>query len=350
MLGSWDSNNQVAVDEVPAKYLEEFADDGRGILFGFDILTAGSAEERNRYLKSFNDLLGLSYNSYHYSNTRWTSSTEIQVINNCYLMKYPFEIAEDVILNIPLTHNVELSKKDIGTVWLEFINPSGTWPNPIYDDGEYRGGWYLKTNSNLAMIQTGHSNGESTMDERKIIANTIYNLAQVSLESNALDHSVSDSASPDKPMISYATQNHLEDFTINIASVDNGQDYQYYVEASTKNQGILTSDIVQETITSNIAGYFYRIKTADYDEQAFLEEVECFKNEFGRIPKDSYDLYVAPESGSLTEYDTTASLTLIGRELFEAIWGRGFILDGSSSRSCQQYQPSDDQNACTVYP
>lgn len=208
MLGSWDANNYTYVDQEPAKYLEKFANDGRGILFGHDVLAGnGSHGERNIYLKPFNDLLGLTYSSDIVGNDRWTGSSEIQVVNNGYLMKYPFEIQDNVILDIPLSHNVEVSKKDVGTVWLEFINPSGSWPNPIFDDGEYRGGWYLKTKNNLAMIQTGHSNGASTMDERKIIANTIYNLAQVSLTANALDHTVSDTVEPDTPKVSYAEDN-----------------------------------------------------------------------------------------------------------------------------------------------
>lgn len=318
MLGTWDGNNSSYMDEQSSKYLEEFADDGRGILFGHDVLVANATHaEGNKYLEPFAERLGLTFNARLNSSTRQTGSTEIQVVNNGYLMKYPFEIKDNAVLNIPLTHNIELSRKDTGTVWLEFINPSANYANPIFDDGEYRGGWYLKTNNNLAMIQTGHSNGTSTMDESKIIANTIYNLAQVSLTANALDHTVSDTVEPDTPKVSYSEDNSLEEFTIDIDSIDKGQEYQFYVEASTKNQGVLTSDIVQETITSNIAGYFYRFKTDNYNEEDFLNEVEGFKNEFGRMPKDVYDLYVAPETGSLTEYDTTASLTLNGRELFE---------------------------------
>uniref|UniRef100_UPI00261F0AC5 four helix bundle protein n=1 Tax=uncultured Capnocytophaga sp. TaxID=159273 RepID=UPI00261F0AC5 len=39
--------------------------------------------------------------------------------------------------------------------------------------------YYLTTWNNTAMIQTGHSNGESTEDERKVLANTLFYLKQL---------------------------------------------------------------------------------------------------------------------------------------------------------------------------
>ena len=42
---------------------------------------------------------------------------------------------------------------------------------------EYNYKYYLTTWNNTAMIQTGHSRGESTEDERKVLANTLFYLA-----------------------------------------------------------------------------------------------------------------------------------------------------------------------------
>ncbi len=303
MSGSWDANYHVTMKETPAKYIMEFIDSGRGVLFGHDTVTGNLAT--NTHYKQFAALLGVTWTTPG-NQKKWTGSTKIQLINNGYLMKYPFEIKDNVVLTIPYAHNIEVQQKNIGTVWLEFIQPSGNWPNQIYDAGNERGGWYLKTNNNIGMIQTGHSNGQSTIDERKIIANTLYNLAQVSTDAYADDYSVTDDQAPNKPTVKQL-EGTFENFEIELDSVDKGKKYQWYVEANTKNQGMLTSDVVEETISSSVAGYFYKL-----DEQPnsnLKSEVEGYKDSYGRIPKDKYSTYVAPIGSTAISYDTKAKIT-----------------------------------------
>ena len=59
--------------------------------------------------------------------------------------------------------------------------------------------YYLTTWNNTAMIQTGHSNGESTEDERKVLANTLFYLKQLTHKTEILDNSARDIADPNKP-------------------------------------------------------------------------------------------------------------------------------------------------------
>ena len=59
--------------------------------------------------------------------------------------------------------------------------------------------YYLTTWNNTAMIQTGHSNGESTEDERKVLANTLFYLKQLTKKTEILDNSARDIADPNKP-------------------------------------------------------------------------------------------------------------------------------------------------------
>ena len=59
--------------------------------------------------------------------------------------------------------------------------------------------YYLTTWNNTAMIQTGHSNGESTEDERKVLANTLFYLKQLTHKTEVLDNSARDIADPNKP-------------------------------------------------------------------------------------------------------------------------------------------------------
>ena len=59
--------------------------------------------------------------------------------------------------------------------------------------------YYLTTWNNTAMIQTGHSNGASTEDERKVLANTLFYLKQLTHKTEILDNSARDIANPNKP-------------------------------------------------------------------------------------------------------------------------------------------------------
>ena len=75
--------------------------------------------------------------------------------------------------------------------------------------------YYLTTWNNTAMIQTGHSNGESTEDERKVLANTLFYLKQLTHKTEILDNSARDIADPNKP-VNIATAVN-EDNTTNIS-------------------------------------------------------------------------------------------------------------------------------------
>ena len=69
--------------------------------------------------------------------------------------------------------------------------------NFIPSDANHK--YYLTTWNNTAMIQTGHSGGQSTEDERKVLANTLFYLKQLTKKTEVLDNSARDIADPNKP-------------------------------------------------------------------------------------------------------------------------------------------------------
>ena len=92
-----------------------------------------------------------------------------------------------------------------GNTWLEFVegrlsvfqNGVTKDTSVLPNDANHR--YYLTTWNNTAMIQTGHSNGESTEDERKVLANTLFYLKQLTHKTEILDNSARDIADPNKP-------------------------------------------------------------------------------------------------------------------------------------------------------
>ena len=95
----------------------------------------------------------------------------------------------------------------IGNVWMELTN-GNYWDeySEIKNDQQaerelpkdMNSKYYLTTWNNTAMIQTGHSNGESTEDERKVLANTLFYLKQLTKKTEVLDNSARDIADPNK--------------------------------------------------------------------------------------------------------------------------------------------------------
>ncbi|MBO1305735.1 hypothetical protein JZO70_06175 [Enterococcus sp. 669A] len=324
MFGSWDDNYARDISDLGAQATQEFIASGRGVLFGHDtVYSAPNQNPKKNWWKYFHeqmDYLGVGHDpNMQYPNGNgnypmirtdyWSGSTKVKITNDGYLMKYPFEMENGLELTIPYSHNIELQRKNVGTVWAEFTSPfTGDYPRPPFDNATWRGGWYLKTNNNVAMIQTGHSNGRSTRDENRIIANVLYNLAQVSLQNNAQDYSVSDRQAPDAPDLDIRCGDS-DNLNVRVDAKDNGDLYQWYVEASTKENGVLKSDTVEEEISSNIAGYFYRVVADPASERDFIDVVNDKKDNYGRFAESQFDSYVAPNTDSL-DYLTTGSFTI----------------------------------------
>lgn len=321
MFGSWDYNNHLDISVAAKNATQEFINSGRGVLFGHDTITPNDRNHAN--FNSFADQLGFKLVASSFQ----VGSSNVKINNNGYLMKYPFELQNDLNLSIPSTHTWGQGILPNSTTikWLEFKAPY-QWNNP--GNGSADATFYLATNNNLGMIQTGHSNGASTTDERRIIANTLYNLAQVSFETTAQDQTVKDNLAPMAASAVQKSGGSVDNFDIEVDSIDKGKEYQWYIEADTRSSGLKKSDVVKETITSNIAGYFYKIDESK--TSTLVSSVEGYKDEFGRIASSLYDIYVAPQGSTNPadpSYDPTQDANLVKYGTKGTITGINGLID-----------------------
>ena len=313
MFGSWDDNFGQDISNSGYNELKKFSDYGRGVLFGHDTIY-----EKPNFQK-FASQLGIVKDT----RDRRFGGPRVQVVDNGYLLKYPFELKNNAVLSIPATHSGYKVDTTVANVWMRFTPPFTIWPNKRYNSGNYTNEWYLITNKNLAMIQTGHSNGASTSDEQKIIANTLYNLAQVSLDTTADDYTVKDDKAPKLAEIKQKKSEDATNISVEVTSEDQGKEYQWRIEGNTKNSKEKKSDTVKETIVSNIAGYKYVIDNSK--ESTLKKQTENLKDEYGRIDYSKYDILVAPtgitdkqdpsydpkKDANQTDYDTTGIISNI---------------------------------------
>lgn len=286
-FGAWDNNNGFDLSASAENMVETFIQNGRGILLGHDTIAhavslpynATPFEQNFQKLAQYLNIQEVpsQYNGMappQLPNTYQTwGSTKVTISKKGLLTNYPWQIGDvGTILSVPYTHTgFEIANGDI---WLRFadiepfiaydINGSPYYPNIGWTDSIINAwqqnpalnmNWYLTTWNNTAMIETGHSKGAATPDEQKILANTLFYLAQVTDQTSWDDHMGQDVTSPDKPKITNIQKNG-NNINITLSDNDEGTTYSYYVEATGMNNGIkIDSNTVTTTITSGIKGY-----------------------------------------------------------------------------------------------
>ncbi len=231
-------------------------------------------------------------------------SPKVKITKKGFLTQFPWNLGPvGTILNVPLTHTTSNGAK--GNTWIEFVEGYyGDAGNYIVTDEQAAAKlpnvnikYYLTTWNNTAMIQTGHSNGESTEDERKVLANTLFYLKQLTHKKEILDNSARDIANPNKPANITTAVN--KDNTTNIRfrrPEDNGSTYEYYVKGLDGAREF-TSDTKSATITTGVKKYKYQVVegTADLLEGGWREVETTGDNEslpIGNINYTGVDTYI----------------------------------------------------------
>jgi hypothetical protein len=233
-FGSWDSNNGKDLNATSEALVETFIKSGRGVLFGHDTIS-------KTYMTNFCKLA--PYVNMTLSDIPYEVSSSIRVAKKGLLTNYPWVIGDiGTNLTIPSAHSY--GQTPHGDVWMSFNNSLNDF--------------YLTTWNNTAMIQTGHSSGQATVDEQKLIANTLFYLGQVTTDTSWSDRKGQDVNAPNSTSVTSASYNNANNtFTVNYnGATDNGSTYQYYIEstASVTNAKI-QSATKTATITTGIKGY-----------------------------------------------------------------------------------------------
>lgn len=225
VFGFWDSNNSKDISLNTVPILEKYLDSGKGVLFGHDTIRQ-SNPNFSKMAKYVNMLPSGGLDN--------TIDTNIVIEKKGLLTKYPWDIGDiGTVLNIPATH--ALFQIPNGEIWMTFQNSNQ---------------YYLTTWNNAGMIQTGHSSGQATPDEQKLIMNTLFYLAQITSNTSWLDKSAIDIDSPTVPTVTKIDSKGMTGTITFNQSVDIGTKYDYKVGT-----GDVFSNTVTETITSGLKHY-----------------------------------------------------------------------------------------------
>ncbi|MGN0144930.1 MAG: cell adhesion protein [Clostridium sp.] len=262
--GAWDTNNGKNLNSQSITAVEEYIKSGRGYLAGHDTIGFTWGDSGLSHLRNyFNIKVGKWSNSsyadsgYNY-NTVGFKSTNTTIKRKGLLTNYPWEIGDvGTVLTIPLAHST--SNFALGDIWMTF--PDNSYYNSassnLSSELKRQLNFYLTTWNNCAMIQTGHSNGSATPDEQKVLANTLFYLAQITEETSWDDHKAQDLTGPTKPEITNIKTNYGNDsITFDVNSTDLGNTYDYYIESTNlETKQKINSEIKSESLLSGLKGY-----------------------------------------------------------------------------------------------
>lgn len=251
VFGSHDSNAFKDLTVKSYEATQKFVDAGKGVLFGHDTVSNYCGLSHYNFCR-FEEQLGIK-NKYVRD---CRISSQVKVVNSGFLTSYPWKLTG--VLNIPPAHTYgQFSGGTLPAIkWMEFQCGYDT----DVETGATNNGYLVSRNS-LAMIQTGHSNGQATDDERKILANTLFYLKQLTNETTASDKSFYDETAPEITSISEVNENNQ----VVIEATDYGTTYQYYVEAVNNNHEgeNPTSNIVEAEALSEVKGYIIGVSDTE---------------------------------------------------------------------------------------
>lgn len=263
VFGTADCNGGWDLNQKSYEATKRFVDAGGGVLFGHDTVSINAAANHPYFAKFAEDMGIILKRDSHPGTT-----TEVKVIKQGFLTNYPWNLSGT--LEIPPTHvcGQYAGGTTGGTIWMECQHP--------YEIDEETGAinnGYLITSNSLAIIQTGHSNGKATDDERKVFANTIFYLKQLTNNTSAVDKSFYDLAVPDVPIVESQQGKKAV-----ITAEDNGTQYEYYVEAipmgEGKSQENRDSNIITAEACSGIQGYIVGVSDSEAPMEDLIDYAE----------------------------------------------------------------------------
>ena len=257
LFGTWDCNNHKDISDSAYNAVSQFINAGRGVIFGHDtICHFNTSPATHKNFEKFKNLLDLTITDYYenidysgYVGSAKAGGTKVMIKRKSLFTTYPWSIGNvGTELTIPYAHTLRQALPNTNNVDLQFSS---------YASGYENESWYLTIKNNCAMIQTGHSSGQATTDEQKILANLVFYMNQLLFNTYTTnDASAQDVAKPNTPNVS---QNNSK---MSYSAEDNGSTYWYYVESFSKDDttasGLIDrSEKKSLTVTTGVKKYRY---------------------------------------------------------------------------------------------
>ncbi len=363
VFGFWDTNNHMDISKMTDEHntpvsaydtIQNYIDAGYGVVFGHDTVQYQGINPNFESLTENNsDIISVPQQE-----SAWHYSDKIAVTQQSTFTTYPFDIVgQDLI--IPMSHTVNTMPSEKSDVYMTFEKNYYPTPDdgPYYnynirgakdDDGtytyngiNYQADAYLMVDGNIAVIQTGHSSGQSNTAEQAVLANTIYALTQKRTSTKAVDR-ILDTNKPTAPIPTVVSGDTGK---ITFDADDNGTQYKYrviaepvgYGESVSKNWDLIASKLddtsntpfVIEDIGSDSS--FYAVSDTKTTHEVFAN----VKGKIGtETDKKAFEYYIDTnplgekrdsESGTKfvdygNAYEIASLYTGLGKDQYLHVW------------------------------
>lgn len=247
MFGTYDANDGGDLNAASRDATVAFAQHGGGLMFGHDTVTGSASTTADPYADTVSKRLHHPYfNRFakeDFLDIFPGQGGSTYILNNCKVIDTGFLTSRPWDLNgqtlaIPTTHILgqRVLAGSNARVWMQMSDGAGNVQGTRFTQGNGTDNYYLVTNGSNAMIQTGHSNGQATVDEAKVFANTLLYIAQGSRYTSGSDLSFADEDAPSEAAATLRRVNLTPDgwhysATLNLrGSVDAGTQFAYKIQ------------------------------------------------------------------------------------------------------------------------
>lgn len=278
-FGTWDANDKKDLSTSSAAAVSQYIKAGRGVIAGHDCFFNWAGYPVHSNFNSISSEFAISVPASPTSGNPRKNTVVVE--QQGLLTNYPWEIGtKGTVLTIPYSH---ASQATYGKIWLKFTEEAG--------DAAYAPGvnnFYLSTHNNTAVIQTGHSNGQATDDEQKILANLIFYMNQLLFEKAHLrDASAQDTTAPSVMSNGFSPDGK----TFSVLAEDAGNTYSYYVESYSKDDttssGLLdTSNRKDVEVVTGVKKYYF---CCDGSDSTVISNVKDASLSVSDVPDISWE-------------------------------------------------------------
>lgn len=180
-LGTMDGNGSNDITQNTLKPLQDYMNAGNGFLVGHDAFSSFCPNLRTAMGGLANLTWATDNNTDIYPGTNAHVETKkAKVVKEGKITSYPFKVTGE--FDIAKTHNYYQFAK--GDVWVKFIDDVNSNGGIVKNDlTTYNGetgtnNFYLTTSGNVGMSMVGHTYGQASETEEKLLVNTMVSLAQ----------------------------------------------------------------------------------------------------------------------------------------------------------------------------